>query len=109
MKITSEIRETSLIIKVNEIELDLFNASRFREALLKTAVTDLNSIILDLENVEYMDSSNLGILIEFLQYVKKNNKSLKLLNCQEKILNIMKSTRLIKLFQISDSLESAMK
>jgi anti-sigma B factor antagonist len=45
-------------------ELDLYNAPRVREALSEAASDSPARVVVDLSEVEFMDSSALGVLIE---------------------------------------------
>jgi anti-sigma B factor antagonist len=45
-------------------ELDLYNAPAVREALLRASVDDPRRVIVDLSQVEFIDSTALGVLIE---------------------------------------------
>ena len=45
-------------------ELDLYNASRLREALNSACADSPERVVVNLEEVEFMDSTALGVLIE---------------------------------------------
>jgi anti-sigma B factor antagonist len=64
-------------------------------------------IIIDLEHVEWMNSSGLGILIQAATLLKNNKGHLKLINVSERIKNLLKITKLSGIFETSDSLEKA--
>ena len=64
-------------------------------------------IVIDLENVEWMNSSGLGILIGAVTLFKNNNGQLRIINISERIQNLLKITKLDGIFQTSDSLEEA--
>lgn len=65
-------------------------------------------IIMDLENVEWMNSSGLGILIGAITTLKNNGGSMALIHVSERILNLLKITKLINVFSVHSDLESAM-
>ena len=64
-------------------------------------------IIIDLEQVEWMNSSGLGILISTVTVLRNNNGSLRLINVSEKIKNLLKITKLNTVFIINDTYEQA--
>jgi len=66
-------------------------------------------IIIDLENVEWMNSSGLGILITAVTILKDNNGALKLINVSERIQNLLKITKLTTVFEIAESYDQAIK
>jgi anti-sigma B factor antagonist len=45
-------------------ELDLYNAEAVRTALLEAAASDPDRLVVDLGDVEFIDSTALGVLIE---------------------------------------------
>jgi anti-sigma B factor antagonist len=64
-------------------------------------------IIIDLQEVEWMNSSGLGILIGAIQTLKNNGGQLVLINVSDRIENLLKITKLISVFTIKPDLESA--
>ena len=64
-------------------------------------------IVIDLENVEWMNSSGLGILISTITLLRNNNGALRLINVSEKIKNLLKITKLDTVFKIFDTYELA--
>ena len=66
-----------------------------------------NKIVIDLEKVEWMNSSGLGILIGAIQTLKNNNGALSLINVSDRIKELLKITKLINVFDIKPDLETA--
>ena len=64
-------------------------------------------IIIDLEQVEWMNSSGLGILIQASTLLRNNQGRLKLVNVSERIQNLLKITKLSGIFETSGSIEEA--
>jgi len=64
-------------------------------------------VIIDLKEVEWMNSSGLGILIGAVSLFKNNNGQLRLINVSERIKNLLKITKLAGIFETSNSLEEA--
>ncbi len=64
-------------------------------------------IVIDLDQVEWMNSSGLGILIQATTLLKNNQGRLKLVNISERIQNLLKITKLSGIFETSDSIEEA--
>jgi anti-sigma B factor antagonist len=65
-------------------------------------------IIIDLKQVEWMNSSGLGILIGAIQTLKNNGGQLVLIHVSDRIENLLKITKLINVFSIKPDLESAL-
>ena len=53
-------------------ELDLYNAAQVREALTGAASDSASRVVVDLSEVEFMDSTALGVLIEARRWL--NNR-----------------------------------
>jgi len=64
-------------------------------------------IVIDLDNVEWMNSSGLGILIGAVSLFRKNDGQLRIINVSERIQNLLKITKLAGIFESSNSLEEA--
>ena len=63
--------------------------------------------ILDLKEVEFMDSSFIGALVGLLQDVSHMRGRIALCNCQENVAFLFKVTRLDNVFPIFDCVEDA--
>lgn len=64
-------------------------------------------IVIDLHGVEFMNSSGLGLLIGGVSALKNAGGSLKLANASQKIIALIKITRLSALFESYPSVEAA--
>ena len=64
-------------------------------------------IVINLENVDWMNSSGLGIIIGAVSLFRKNNGQLRIINVSERIQNLLKITKLAGIFETSNSLEEA--
>jgi anti-sigma B factor antagonist len=56
-------REDACIVRLAG-ELDLYNANRVREALLEACADGPERVVVDLTEVDFIDSTALGVLIE---------------------------------------------
>jgi anti-sigma B factor antagonist len=61
-------------------------------------------IVIDLEAVEFLDSTGLGVLVGGLKKVRAHDGSLELICTQERLLKIFRITGLAKVFVIHDSI-----
>ncbi|MDZ7288902.1 MAG: STAS domain-containing protein [candidate division KSB1 bacterium] len=64
-------------------------------------------IVADLANVNWMNSSGLGILIGGLTTMRNNGGDLKLANVTDRIQSLLMITKLLTVFETHDSLEKA--
>ena len=66
-----------------------------------------NKMVMNLENVEYIDSSGLGALVTLLKKLRSGNGKLVLVNTKSSVKQILGLTNLDKVFIIENSMESA--
>jgi len=64
-------------------------------------------IVIDLKNVEWMNSSGLGILIGAVTLLKNNDGTLFLIHVSDRIKNLLKITKLNTVFELRNSLKEA--
>jgi anti-sigma B factor antagonist len=68
---------------------------------------DRKAIVLNLGEVEFVDSSGLGAMVRALTSARQLHGDVKLCNVPETIHKVLKMTHLVKLFDIQDSEENA--
>lgn len=88
-------------------EIDVYTAPRLREKLIELVSEGSYHLIVDLERVDFLDSTGLGVLVGGLKRVRSHDGSLQLVCTQEKILKIFRITGLTKVFPIHDSVRAA--
>jgi anti-sigma B factor antagonist len=90
-----------------EGEVDVYTAPKLKSRLIDLVDEGKYDIIIDLQKVEFMDSSGLGVLVGGLKRVKSHQGSISLVVTQENILKIFRITGLVKVFPIFSSEEEA--
>jgi anti-sigma B factor antagonist len=88
-------------------EIDVYTAPKLREKLIELVSEGSYNVVVNLEGVDFLDSTGLGVLVGALKRVKAHDGTLALVCTQEKILKIFKITGLTKVFPIHDSVDSA--
>lgn len=88
-------------------EIDVYTAPTLREQLDEQIAAGRTSLIVDLENVTFMDSTGLGVLVGRLKLVRLHGGALRLVCSQERILKVFAITGLDKVFQIFSSVDEA--
>ncbi|MCJ7813037.1 STAS domain-containing protein [bacterium] len=66
-----------------------------------------NHILLDMQHVDYMNSSGLGILIAGVTTVRNSGGELKLFHLVKKLQNLLKITKLHRVFEIFENEDEA--
>ena len=64
-------------------------------------------VVADLGNVDWMNSSGLGILIQGLNTMRNNGGDIKLANVTERIKSLLMITKLTRIFEIFDTVDDA--
>ena len=90
-----------------EGEIDVYTAPRLRELLIELVNIGHYQLVVNMEKVEFLDSTGLGVLVGGLKRVRAHDGSLDLVCTQERILKIFRITGLTKVFGIHDSVDEA--
>ena len=89
-------------------EIDVYTAPKLREKIATLVEEGVYDIVIDLERVEFLDSTGLGVLVGGLKRVRTHDGSLSLVCTQERLLKIFRITGLAKVFVIHDSADGAL-
>ena len=100
--------ETVYIIDVLG-EMDLYNSYKLKELLMKMIEKKIEKFIINMDEVEYIDSSGIGALIYITSTVKKMNLHLSITNVHGSVKKVIELTKLSSFFPILPSLEEAVK
>jgi anti-sigma B factor antagonist len=89
-------------------EIDVYTAPRLRQALIDLVGAGSREIVVDMDRVEFLDSTGLGVLVGGLKRVKSNEGNLRLVITQDRIMKIFDITGLAKVFPIHRSVQEAL-
>ena len=78
-----------------------------RDSIREALAGDQRNLLLNLEQVSYIDSSGLGQLIGSYATVTARGGQMKLLNLQKRVQDLMQVTKLLTVFDVYDSEEEA--
>jgi anti-sigma B factor antagonist len=81
-------------------EIDLYTAPRLRELLIDLVSTGSYRLVVTLDEVGFLDSTGLGVLVGGLKRVRAHDGSLDLVCTQQPILKIFRVTGLTAVFGI---------
>ena len=97
-----------LILKVLPERLDLVNAETFKEIVLKYIDNGNINVILNLSNINFLDSSGLGALV--VVFKRLNKKGYFSICCANKsVISLFNLTRMNRLFNIFFTEEESIK
>lgn len=88
-------------------EIDVYTAPKLREALIDLVNRGCHRLVVDMESVEFLDSTGLGVLVGGLKRVRANDGSLSIVCTKDRLLKVFRITGLTKVFGIYDSVNAA--
>ena len=89
-------------------EIDVYTAPKLRDKITELVANGVYDIIVDMEAVEFLDSTGLGVLVGGLKKVRAHDGKLELVCTQDRLLKIFRITGLAKVFVIHDSADGAL-
>jgi len=88
-------------------EIDVYTAPKLREGLVSLVESGTYELIVDMESVEFLDSTGLGVLVGGLKRVRAHDGWIDLVCTQSRILRIFRITGLNRVFSIYDTVAEA--
>lgn len=88
-------------------ELDVASAPTLRERLIGMVADGSTRLILDLEGLDFLDSTGLGAIISALKRARTNGGDLRLVCTQTRIRRLFEITGLDKAFPLHASVDEA--
>lgn len=98
--------EDIYIIDVNG-EMDLYNSYKLKELIMKMLEKKIEKFIINLDKVDYIDSSGIGAIIYICSTIKKMNLKLKIANIHGSVKKVIELTKLMSYFPIANTTEDA--
>ena len=108
MDISSRVRGDVVILDISG-EIDLYNAPEIKDIVNKLIEQKKYSVVINLKEVTYIDSSGIGALISSLSNLKKYQGGLKIINVFASVKKVFELTKLTSFFEIYDSEDEAVK
>lgn len=108
MQISIEQKEGIAICRVDG-EVDVNTAPQVKKSFERLIKEKRDKIVINMEKVDYIDSSGLATLVELLKNFRKYGARLKLVSLTPKVRSLFEITKLEKLFDISEKEEEALK
>ncbi|HEY2421670.1 MAG TPA: anti-sigma factor antagonist [Neobacillus sp.] len=84
-------------------EIDAFTAPKLREELVSIAEGQNISLIINLKDVSYIDSTGLGVFIGIYKLLKQNDGELKLINLSARLERLFEITGLSNIIDIASN------
>jgi anti-sigma B factor antagonist len=91
--------ETTCILAI-EGEVDVYTSPQLKQDIIELAEKGIKHLIINLSEVEYLDSTGLGVLIGGLKRLRENDGNMALVGPGMRISRIFEITGLDKIFDI---------
>ncbi len=89
-------------------EMDLYNSYKLKELVMKMLEKNVKNFVINLEQVDYIDSSGIGALIYICSTIKKMNLNLAIANIHGSVKKVIELTKLMGYLRITNSIEEAL-
>ena len=81
-------------------DLDVYSEEEFRD-FIEDELKDKNlDLVIDIEDLDYLDSTGLGMLMKIYKMYDENGQKVKIINPKENILKLFKITDLTDIFEM---------
>jgi len=107
MTLTAKKQGNTLIIQVENDRIDASGALGFKDEFVSLVSDDSDRVILNLENVEFIDSSGLGAVVAAMKTLKKSQK-MDLAALHPIVRQVFKLTKLDTVFDIFENADAAL-
>lgn len=83
-------------------DLDINTVEEFKDSLINKFKEEDNDLIINLESLDYIDSTGLGAFMTIYKEVEDRGKKLKIINPKKNILKLFKITELDTILNLED-------
>ncbi|HQO02872.1 MAG TPA: STAS domain-containing protein [Spirochaetota bacterium] len=81
-------------------DIEMMTIKEFKEKLFDLGQNVDKDVKLDLSNVDYIDSSGVGVLISLMKLQKKKGKTLKIAKVSSQVMNVLQLSSLSDVFNL---------
>lgn len=99
-------KQDKTIVKLSG-EIDVYTAPELKDVLLPLVEKENNNIEVCFADVEYMDSTGLGIFINALKSSQTHNSHMELVNLTDRVLRLFTITGLDEIMNINPKIRGA--
>lgn len=86
-------------------EIDIYTAPKLKEQMVPIVEVKNSVTEVDMEEVNYMDSTGIGVFINALKVAKQSESQFRLINLQERVLRLFSITGLDEVLEIKSSIK----
>ncbi|AUG58928.1 STAS domain-containing protein [Acetivibrio saccincola] len=81
-------------------EVDIYTSQELKENLYRVVESNKKDVIIDCKELNYIDSTGLGIFVGALKKAKQYEKKIKIINLKDNIKKLFIITGLDKIFEV---------
>ncbi|MEK9978947.1 MAG: STAS domain-containing protein [Paracoccaceae bacterium] len=107
MKIAPDIINNTLILKILATRIDAASAVQFKDLMRSTTDGYSGRVVLDLELIEFIDSSGLGAIVSAYKALAPRNR-MDICSTGEVVNTVFRLTRMDSIFAIYEDVEHAL-
>ncbi|MBW7997256.1 MAG: STAS domain-containing protein [Candidatus Glassbacteria bacterium] len=107
MQLNTKSKGKEVVISVSG-DVDLYTSPDLRKAIAKLAKKKADPLVIDLDGVDYMDSSGVATLVEGLQLTARYDGSFRIASLKEGVREVFELARLDKVFDVYENTEKAL-
>lgn len=89
-------------------EVDAFTAPKLKDTLLPLTKEKGQVVEVDFQDVNYMDSTGLGVFISALKSTKEHESTMRLVHMQDRVYRLFKITGLTEIINIESTVQGGM-
>jgi anti-sigma B factor antagonist len=106
MKFEVQKNSTSTVLKLKERKLDSTIAAELKGEFLLLCTPKVQTLVIDLTEVEFCDSSGLSALLIADRKMKEHGGRVRLVHVHKKVLSLLKISMLDRVFEIQEGASS---
>lgn len=110
MEIQHQIQKKTLVITPMGNRIDVISSAAFKDQVMELIKTNKShQIVIDLHHIEFIDSAGLVCLLSLWKHMNKTNSSIKFAALTPTVTQIVELVLLNNVFDISETIEDAIK
>ncbi|MEM7283944.1 MAG: STAS domain-containing protein [Pseudomonadota bacterium] len=108
MNVESKEENNVTVLKLKEKRLDAHIAVNYKQDVADRVESGVGTLVLDMSEVEFIDSSGLGAVVSCLKLVGSKGGKMSICGLQESTFSMFKLTRMDQVFSIYPTEEEAL-
>lgn len=105
MNVVMSEKDGSVVVRLKEERLDAFIADDFKSELKRLYESGKNDVLIDMEDVRFIDSSGLGVFVSIQRVANVHHGSLRLAGVRSQVESMFELTRLNRMLHIVPALD----